>query len=83
MVLDGLKFKILAFDTLTCAHGSTFVKDRCVSESCFNSKMYSFSVQNQKICSERRSVFTNGFVYDTCIQEISKNYLASCEFLTP
>ena len=72
MVLEGLKYKILASETLTYAHDSTFAKDRHFSELCFTSKMCSFSVQNHKMCYEQRSVFTNVFLYDTCIQEISK-----------
>ena len=62
-------------DICTKLAGSTFVKDRQFSKSCFTSKMCSFSVQNHKMCSEQRSVFTNVFLYDTCIQEISKTYI--------
>ena len=64
MVLEGLKYKMLAFETFAHARDNTFVKDRHISKSCFNNKICSFSVQNHKICSEQRSVF------DTCIQEI-------------
>ena len=39
MVLEGLKFQILAFETLTRAHDNTFVKYRPVSESRFISKI--------------------------------------------
>ena len=67
MVLEGLKYKILAFETITCTHDSTFAKYQYFSKSCYINKMCSFSVQNHKICSEQRSVFTKVVGYDTCI----------------
>ena len=72
MVLEGLKFKNLASETLAHAHDNTFAKDRPISESRFTNKMCSFSVQNDKICSVQRSFLVNIFGYDTCIRTISK-----------
>ena len=39
MVLEGLKFRILAFETIAHAHDNIFVKYRAVSESHIINKM--------------------------------------------
>ena len=70
MVLEGLKYKMLAFETFACARDSTFVKDRLISKSRFTSKMCSSSVQNHKLRSEQMSVFAKVFEYYTCIRKI-------------
>ena len=44
MVLEGLKYNILAYETITRAHDNIFAKYRPISESRFISKMCSFSV---------------------------------------
>ena len=75
MVLEGLKYKKFAFETIARARDSTFAKYRHFSKSCFTSKMCSFSVQNHKICSKQRYIFTNVFEYDTCIRETSKQII--------
>ena len=64
---NRLKFKNLAYETLARAHDNTFAKYRHMSESRFTNKMCSFSVQNDKMRFEQMSVFTNIFLYDTCI----------------
>ena len=52
MIIERLKFKILAHGTFTRAHDIIFDKYRRVSKSCFTNEMYIFSVRNDKICSE-------------------------------
>ena len=61
MVLEGLKYKLLAFETITHVRDNTFAKYRHVSESRFTSKMCSFSVQNHKLRSEQKSIFVKVF----------------------
>ena len=75
MVLEGLKNKILASETIARDHDMFFAKDRHFSKSCFTSKMCSFSVQNHKLRSEQRSFFTKVFGYDTCIRKNSNNFI--------
>ena len=49
MVIEGLKFYFLASRTLARVHDNMFPKDRSSSETHFNNKMCSFSVQNDKL----------------------------------
>ena len=72
MVLEGLKYKKITFETITRARDNIFGKYRHISESRFTSKIYSFSVQNHKMRSEQTSVFTKVFIYDTCIRKMLK-----------
>ena len=58
---------------LTRARDNIFDKHRLISESRFINKMCLFSVRNDKICSEQRSMFVKVFEDDTCILNISKN----------
>ena len=44
MVIEGLKFKMLASGMFTRARDNIFVKDQLASESRFTSKMCQFSV---------------------------------------
>ena len=67
MALEGLKYNILASETLACAHDSTFDNDRHFSKSCFSSKIRSFS--------EQRSVFTKVFIYETYVHEMYKTFI--------
>ena len=39
MILEGLRFQILASGALVCAHDNTFAKYRHISESSFISKI--------------------------------------------
>ena len=75
MVIEGPKFQFLAFGTFTHARDIISPKDRLSSETRVTSKMYSFSVWNDKMCSEQRSVFVKIFGYDRGIRKCSNNFI--------
>ena len=75
MIIEGLTFQFLASGALARARDTIFPKDRPSSKTRFTSKMWPFSVQNDKVCSEQRSVFVKVFGYDRGIRKNSNNFI--------
>ena len=75
MVIEGPKFQFLASGTLARAHDTIFPKYRSSSETRFTSKICSFSVQNDKVRSEQRSIFVKVFGYDRGIRKCLNNFI--------
>ena len=81
MVLQGLKSKILAFDTITRTHDITFVKYRHMS-SHFITKCAHLVYKMTKCALNRDTCSLMFFYMIYAYAKFQKTYLASYEFLS-